>query len=108
MARRRCAIALSCPSMPANASAGAAAVAGRSAAMDGLAPVQQLADGARDVGLEHVGIAIRRQDEHAALVGARDLEVALAHAAVEVQVHLLESIELPAPDAPDAHRGVEV
>src|SRR5262245_20827717 len=94
--------------MPANASSRGAAVGARSGATGRLAPVQQLVGGARDVGLEPIWIAIRGDDDHAALVRARDLEVALAHAAVEVQLALLERVELTAPDPADADGGIQV
>src|ERR1700730_13620850 len=64
-----------------------------------LPPVEKLSDGAHGRGVEH---------GEAALLDMRDLEVALAHAAMKGEIHLLEGVERAIADALHALRGIEV
>ena len=55
-----------------------------------------------------IAVAGHSLGEYSALVAAGDLEIALAHAPVEGQVHLLEGVERAAPDALHALHRIQV
>src|SRR6266511_3131936 len=95
MARRRSATASSWPRIASSATVR-------------LQPVEQLFDGADDLTVER-GLRLRGAHHHdAALLRVGDLEVAIAHATVEGQVHLLERVELAVADPLDALGRVEI
>src|SRR6266508_3510771 len=73
-----------------------------------LEPLEPLAHGAHAGGMQRV-LGLRGvQHDEATLLGPRDLEIAVAHAAMEGEIHLLESIEGAIADPPHALGGIEV
>src|SRR6266545_2458316 len=80
-ARRSMSTASSCPRIA-------------SSATRRLMPLESLAHGAHAGGMQRV-LGLRGvQHDEATLLGPRDLEIAVAHAAMEGEIHLLESIEI--------------
>src|SRR5262245_17198116 len=74
-----------------------------------MLPTQELIlDRGRNLHLEQIHGLIGIEDDDTALVGPSDLEVALAHSAVEREIHLLERVEAPVSDPRHAHGRIEI
>src|SRR5262250_3906879 len=79
-----------------------------SSATRGLPTLEELLDGAHTGRMQGVLGLSRVQHDDAALLRAGDLEIALAHAAVEGQIHLLEGVERAIADSPHTFGRVEI
>src|SRR5262250_3788851 len=79
-----------------------------SSATRGLPTLEELLDSAHTGRVQRVLGLGGVQHDDAALFGAGNLEIALAHAAMEGQIHLLERVERAIADSPYALGRVEI
>src|SRR2546427_46104 len=87
------------------ASPGRIAAKASSPGMETLPAQEPIGHGSLDGGEERIRVLVRVEHDRPALLRPRDLEIALADAAMEGKVHLLERVVCTATDARHADGG---